>query len=79
MNTYFSNKIKLVSFISILLVLYVHSDFHNYPNEILGMPFNHYLQISISRILGNLAVPLFYCISGYLFFYSAENWDSIKQ
>lgn len=79
MNTYFSNKIKLVSFISILLVLYVHSDFHNYPNEILGMPFNHYLQISISRILGNLAVPLFYCISGYLFFCSADNWETIKQ
>ncbi len=79
MTQYFSEKIKFISFFCILLVLYIHSDFHDYSNEILGMRFNHYLQLFISRVLGDLAVPTFYCISGYLFFRSVENWNSIKD
>ncbi len=34
MNQYFSEKIKVVSFFSIILVLYIHSGFHDYPHEI---------------------------------------------
>ena len=68
MTTYLSQKIKVMSFASILLVLYIHSGFHNYTNEIAGMPFNFALQDAISGRLGRLAVPLFYAVSGYLFF-----------
>lgn len=68
MTQYSSDKIKVLSFIAIILVLYIHSDFHDYPNEILGMEFNHYLQDIITGKLGRCAVPLFFMISGFLFF-----------
>ena len=65
---YFSDKIRIISFLSIILVLYIHSDFHDYPHEILGMPMNHHLQDFISKMTGRCAVPLFFAISGFLFF-----------
>lgn len=65
---YLSDKIKLLSLFSIILVLYIHSGFHNYSNEILGMKFNNMLQEFISGKIGRCAVPLFYMISGFLFF-----------
>lgn len=68
MTQYLSDKIKILSFVSIILVLYIHSGFHNIPSEIQGMCFNYYLQESISNMVGRCAVPLFYVISGYLFF-----------
>lgn len=68
MPQYLSDKIKVCSFISIILVLYIHSDFHETRNEIQGMCFNIMLQTFISEKIGRLAVPLFFMISGYLFF-----------
>lgn len=68
MSQYLSQKIKILSFVCIILVLYIHSGFHDYPNEIHGMAFNFKLQDFISGMLGRCAVPLFYAISGYLFF-----------
>ena len=32
MTPFLSQKIKLLSLISIILVLYIHSGFHDYPN-----------------------------------------------
>jgi surface polysaccharide O-acyltransferase-like enzyme len=66
MNQYLSEKIKILSAISILLVLYIHSGFH--ADEIEGMTINSYIQEFISGMIGRCAVPLFYIISGYLFF-----------
>lgn len=76
LSQYLSDKIKVVSFIAILFVLYIHSGFHDYPHEILGMEFNHCLQSTISGQLGRCAVPLFYMISGYLFF---QNVSSLRD
>ena len=59
MTQYLSDKIKLLSFLAIILVLHIHSNFHDYPHEILGMKFNHYLQSAISTQLGRCAVPFF--------------------
>lgn len=73
MTQYQSEKLKVLSFVAIILVLYIHSGFHDTPNEIQGMAINHYLQESISGMLGRCAVPLFYAISGYLFFLNTEN------
>lgn len=73
MTPFLSQKIKLLSLISIILVLYIHSGFHDYPNEIQGMPFNFKLQDFISGKIGRCAVPLFYAISGYLFFLNLNN------
>lgn len=80
---YLSQKIKILSFVSIILVLYIHSGFHDYPNEIQGMTFNFKLQNFISEKIGRCAVPLFYAISGYLFFLNLNSkailWKKIKK
>lgn len=72
-SSFLSEKIKILSFISIILVLYIHSGFHNTSNEILGMSINNILQDTISGGLGQCAVPLFYMISGFLFFQHTES------
>jgi peptidoglycan/LPS O-acetylase OafA/YrhL len=71
MTSYLSDKIKILSIISILLVLYIHSGF--FSGELEGMPFNRYVQEMISDKIGRCAVPLFYIVSGYLFFYKVPN------
>ena len=47
------------------------------------MPFNHYLQVAISHCLGQCAVPMFFAISGYLFFLGVNGlndvWRKIKK
>ena len=75
-TNYISDKIKVLSLVAIILVLYIHSGFHDYPHEILGMEFNHFLQEVVSEKLGRCAVPLFFMISGYLFF---QNVNSIND
>ena len=77
MNQYFSEKIKVVSFFSIILVLYIHSGFHDYPHEIAGMQFNFLLQDIISGEIGRCAVPMFYMISGYLFFLNVGSINDV--
>lgn len=77
MNRHLSQKIIVLSFLSIILVLYIHSGFHDTPNEIHGMAFNQYLQEAISGQLGRLAVPLFFMISGYLFFYRCDSLQKV--
>lgn len=52
MTKFLSDKFKVLSFISIILVLYIHSGFHDYPNEIQGMVFNTNLQNFISGMIG---------------------------
>ena len=70
-SNYLSDKIKTLSFILIILVLYIHSGFH--ANEIDGMYWNNFIQEYISGKIGRLAVPLFFMISGYLFFTHIDN------
>ena len=71
MSQYLSDKIRVLSFVSIMLVLYIHSGFH--ADEIYGMPQVDFVQRLISGILGQLAVPLFFIISGFLFFLKTPN------
>lgn len=75
-TSYLSDKIRLLSFFSIILVLYIHSGFHDYPHEIQGMTFNFKLQEFVSGMLGRCAVPLFFAISGYLFFQGIDKDDA---
>jgi surface polysaccharide O-acyltransferase-like enzyme len=67
MNNYLSNKIKITSFISIILVLYIHSIFNN-PNDYESMIYLKFIQYFLGTVLGYLAVPFFFILSGYLFF-----------
>ena len=66
MNQYLSDKLRIFSSFLIILVLYIHTDFHE--NELEGMFVNKDIQLLISGMVGRCAVPLFYVISGYLFF-----------
>lgn len=78
MQQYQTDKIKVLSLILIIIVLYIHSGFHE--NEIQGMALNHYVQDFISGKLERLAVPLFYIISGYLFFINSQKgFNEIKR
>lgn len=71
MTQYLSDKLRVLSLCSIILVLYIHSGFH--PDEIQGMSVNGWVQDFISGMIGRCAVPLFYLISGYLFFLKVPN------
>lgn len=75
MTQFLSDKLRVLSLISILFVLYIHSGFHS--NEIEGMLWNYRCQEFISGMLGRCAVPLFYVISGYLFFLKVS--DGMKS
>lgn len=78
MDQYLSDKIKVISFICILLVLYIHSTYgiEVFPEGSLY----YYIQNMISRMLGRCAVPLFFMISGYLFFlHTSHGLSSILQ
>ncbi len=76
MSQYLSEKLRLLSFCCIMLVLYIHSGFHFTEAEAGDMMLNHYLQECISGMLGRLAVPMFFAMSGFLFFRGTE--ESIK-
>ena len=66
MTQYLSDKLRILSLISIIIVLYIHSGFH--ADEIEVMVMNDRVQEFVSGMMGRCAVPLFYVISGYLFF-----------
>lgn len=63
MTAYLSKKIKILSAISILMVLYIHM----YYTEGNNMPILHIIEGTMGQYC-LIAVPLFYLISGYLFF-----------
>lgn len=71
MTQFLSDKLRVLSLFSILFVLYIHSGFHS--DEIEGMVWNYRCQEFISGMFGRCAVPLFYAISGYLFFLKVPN------
>jgi surface polysaccharide O-acyltransferase-like enzyme len=66
MNKFLSNKIKVLSFFLILMVLYIHAGFNN--SEIGKFSYLNFVQELISNKIFRLAVPLFFMLSGYLFF-----------
>lgn len=71
LNEYLSNKLKIISFLSMISVVFLHS--YNLGNEMLentnsdkGVVF--FLQYFVSEGICRVAVPIFFTISGYLFF-----------
>jgi peptidoglycan/LPS O-acetylase OafA/YrhL len=63
MTQYLSQKLKVLSFFLILLVLYIHSGFNTED-----FYWNSFIQDLISNKIGRIAVPFFFLISGYLYF-----------
>lgn len=80
LDKYHSEKIQIVSFISIILVVFIHS----YNLFHLGDPdntsnFNRFIQDFISQGVARTAVPIFFSISGFLYFLNyKQNIDDIK-
>lgn len=68
-SKYLSDKFRILSFFLIVLVLFIHSPFI----EAQTLPLNAFIQDLISKKIGRLAVPLFYIISGYLFFCNIDS------
>lgn len=66
-STYYSQKISVLSFLSILMVVYIHS----YYVEAEEYQWSRWLQLIVSG-LTSIAVPLFYTISGFFFFIGVE-------
>lgn len=64
-SSYNSTKIRVLSFIAIILVLYIHAIY----KESINFPIANSVQIFFGYDgIGLIANPLFYCISGFLFF-----------
>ena len=63
-DRYLSNKIKNISFLLTILVVILHA--YNIDNTISIVSF---IQTFISHGIATIAVPIFFMISGYLFFY----------
>ncbi len=72
MNNYLSKKIKILSFISILLVVFLHSYNLTIPfyteTEISVKSLNWYFQNFFTNGITRIAVPFFFIVSGFLFF-----------
>lgn len=69
MTPHLSKKIKVLSFFCILLVLYIHT----YYNEGEKYESCMFLVSLLGQGISYMAVPLFYLISGYLFFLGTEH------
>jgi surface polysaccharide O-acyltransferase-like enzyme len=81
MNEYLSLKLKIISFFSMVLVVFLHSYnvVVNLDSKVikLNMGYSSFIQIFISQGICRIAVPLFFFISGYLFFLNTKG--SLKE
>ncbi len=73
MSEYLSNKIRIISFVSIIMVVYLHSynlavRFADSTNVAKSMDLNGFIQLLFSHGVTSIALPAFSAISGFLFF-----------
>ncbi|MFT2007641.1 acyltransferase family protein [Pontibacter sp. 13R65] len=72
MNPYLSYKLKILSLFAILLVVYIHAYTFDLALDTGALTdqknYNSFIQDFISQGVARIAVPLFFAISGYLFF-----------
>ena len=71
-NTGKLNTIELLRFPLAILVIWIHSQFGN--DILISHPLLMTESMVFGKLLGRLAVPTFFFISGYLFFYGKE-WN----
>jgi surface polysaccharide O-acyltransferase-like enzyme len=74
-DDYLSRKIKILSLFAIIAVVYIHANNTEprmqLPDSMIAedLHINSFMQFFITNGLARVAVPLFFCISGYLFFH----------
>ncbi|UOB19420.1 acyltransferase family protein [Abyssalbus ytuae] len=71
MNEYLSNKLKVFSFVLMILVVYLHSYNRIINLKNCSIEINYGINLAFQEFISNgirIAVPLFFAISGYLFF-----------
>lgn len=76
-----SDTIDILRFPLAIAVVFIHSfgkqieieTLHNIPFS--GMVFFDYFRILVSNVLCHCAVPIFFLVSGYLFFFKVEKWN----
>ncbi|MDR7129959.1 hypothetical protein J2X69_002305 [Algoriphagus sp. 4150] len=82
MDTYLRNKLQTISFVLVVLVVFCHATnlTYNFDSEtvLIKKGVNWFLQTAISDGVGKIASPLFFSISGFLFFYSIQD-GSMKE
>lgn len=78
MNKYLSLKIKIVSFVCILMVVFLNAyNFSNTflaPNTVIaeGIGIGTFVEYFLSNGINRVAIPIFFMMSGYLFFVTYE-------
>jgi peptidoglycan/LPS O-acetylase OafA/YrhL len=76
MTQQLSDKLKIVSAFLIVIVVMMHTSF-NYAEGSIDMRWNFKIQDFFLQILGRSAVPMFFVISGFLFFRNIENVKTV--
>lgn len=74
---FFRNKIQVYSFFSSLLVIFIHAFNLNTYGIDKSNPIVYWIEMIISQDIGLLAVPMFFVISGFLFFRTVSDYGSI--
>lgn len=73
MNTYLSEKIKIISFLSIIMVVFLHAYNLEYVSQTTALSvktWNWFIQDFVSFGLTRVAVPIFFLFSGFWFFFN---------
>lgn len=79
MNKYLSKKIKVLSLLSMILVVYQHIgrgakfDVYTYTMMLSEGWINSFAELSLAQAIARIAAPLFFIISGYLFFRNVDS------
>jgi peptidoglycan/LPS O-acetylase OafA/YrhL len=68
-SDYLSKKLRFLSFFLVILVVFIHNYFGNIPPT---DTFSYIFQTTLSRGISYIANPLFFIISGFLFFRKQE-------
>lgn len=74
-SPFVSEKIKVISFLAIIVVFFIHSTFPEEPYETFIIPV--FMRKCTSGLFGPCAVPMFYAISGFLYYNNVRNIDVI--
>jgi len=68
MTSYLSKKIKIISFVAMLFIVFLHGQLISISTGI-----SQWIQCLLTQEITRVAVPLFFLISGYLFFRNCKD------